>query len=78
MACSIEERWKPLVKYLCYLGIRREGMKRMLILKPMVFCVDLETTIAPKVLIILLFLDKPTQVPSFFLAQRVSTNLDHR
>lgn len=50
MGCSIEERWKPLVKYLYYLGVRRDGMKRILIVKPMIFCVDLETTIAPKVL----------------------------
>ncbi|KAI3953193.1 hypothetical protein MKX01_042188 [Papaver californicum] len=49
MSCSIEERWKPLVKYLCYLGVRRDGMRRILTLKPMVFCVDLESTIAPKV-----------------------------
>lgn len=49
MGCSIEQRWKPLVKYLYYLGVRREGMKRMLVVKPMIFCVDLETTIAPKV-----------------------------
>jgi mTERF domain-containing protein len=41
MGCSIEERWKPLVKYLYYLGISRDGMKRMLVIKPMVFCVDL-------------------------------------
>lgn len=50
MACSIEDRWKPLVKYLYYLGIKRDGMKRMLIIKPMVFCIDLETVIVPKVL----------------------------
>ena len=49
MGCSIEERWRPLVKYLYYLGVRRDGMKRILIVKPMVFCIDLETTIAPKV-----------------------------
>ncbi|MQL83822.1 hypothetical protein Taro_016307 [Colocasia esculenta] len=48
MGCSIEERWKPLVKYLYYLGVQRDGMKRILLVKPMVFCVDLETTIAPK------------------------------
>ena len=49
MGCSIEERWKPLVKYLYYLGISRDGMRRMLIIKPIVFCVDLEATIVPKV-----------------------------
>jgi len=49
MGCSIEERWKPLVKYLYYLGVRRDGMRRILLVKPMIFCVDLETTIAPKV-----------------------------
>lgn len=49
MSCSIEERWKPLVKYLYYLGVQRAGMKRILMVKPIVFCVDLETTIAPKV-----------------------------
>lgn len=49
MGCSIEERWKPLVKYLYYLGVRRDGMKRILMVKPMVFCVDLESTIVPKV-----------------------------
>lgn len=54
MGCSIEERWKPLVKYLYYLGISRDGMKRMLLIKPMVFCVDLEETIVPKVLDVLM------------------------
>lgn len=49
MGCSIEERWKPLVKYLYYHGITRDGMRRMLIIKPMVFCVDLDKTIVPKV-----------------------------
>lgn len=49
MACGIEERWKPLLKYLYYLGINRDGMRRMLVIKPMVFCVDLETTIVQKV-----------------------------
>lgn len=49
MACSIEEHWKPLVKYLYYYGITRNGMKRMLVIKPMVFCADLEKTIVPKV-----------------------------
>lgn len=58
MGCSIEQRWKPLVKYLYYLGVRRDGMKRMLMVKPMIFCVDLETTIAPKVNICFLILDE--------------------
>lgn len=49
MGCSIEERWKPLVRYLYYHGISRDGMRRMLTMKPMVFCVDLKTTIVPKV-----------------------------
>lgn len=49
IGCSIDDRWKPLVKYLYYLGISRDGMRRMLIVKPMVFCVDLEKVIAPKV-----------------------------
>lgn len=49
MGCSIEERWKPLVKYLYYLGISRDGMRRMLTIKPMVFCFNFETTIVPKV-----------------------------
>lgn len=49
MGCSIDDRWKPLVKYLYYLGISRDGMRRMLVVKPMVFCVDLEKVIAPKV-----------------------------
>lgn len=49
MGCSIGERWKPLVKYLYYLGVSRDGMRRMLVIKPMVFCFDLETTIVPKV-----------------------------
>ena len=52
MVCGIEERWKPLLKYLYYLGIDRDGMRRMLVIKPMVFCVDLETTIVPKVLLV--------------------------
>jgi mTERF domain-containing protein len=49
MGCGIEETWKPLVKYLYYHGISRDGMKRMLMVKPIIFCVDLETTIVPKV-----------------------------
>ena len=49
MACSIEERWKPLVKYLYHLNISRDGMKRMLVVQPTIFCLDLETVIAPKV-----------------------------
>ncbi|KAL2927462.1 Transcription termination factor MTERF2 chloroplastic [Bienertia sinuspersici] len=49
MVCDIEERWKPLLKFLYYLGINRDGMRRMLVIKPMVFCVDLESTIVPKV-----------------------------
>ncbi|XP_020551651.1 transcription termination factor MTERF2, chloroplastic isoform X2 [Sesamum indicum] len=49
MACSIEDRWRPLVKYFYYLGISRDGMRRILTMKPMVFCVDLENTIVPKV-----------------------------
>lgn len=49
MASSIEDRWKPLVKYLYYLGINQDGMRRMLVIKPMVFCIDLETVIVPKV-----------------------------
>lgn len=55
MACSIEERWKPLVKYLYYLGVSKDGMKRILVVKPVVFCIDLETCIAPKVVLLLLF-----------------------
>lgn len=49
MGCSIEEEWKPLAKYLYYYGVTRDGMRRMLTLKPMVFCIDLETVIVPKV-----------------------------
>lgn len=49
MGCGIEERWKPLVKYLYYLGITRDGMRRMLTIKPILFCADLEKTIVPKV-----------------------------
>ncbi|KAK3022046.1 hypothetical protein RJ639_047436 [Escallonia herrerae] len=49
MGCSIEERWKPLVKYLYYHRVSRDGMRRILIVKPMVFCVDLESNIVPKV-----------------------------
>ena len=45
MACGIEERWKPLLKFLYYLGIDQGGMKRMLVVKPMVFCVDLELSL---------------------------------
>ncbi|KAM7261776.1 hypothetical protein ACFE04_020853 [Oxalis oulophora] len=48
MGCSIEDRWKPLVKFLYYLGVTRNGMRRMLTIKPMVFCVDMEDTIMPK------------------------------
>lgn len=54
MGCGIEERWKPLVKYLYYLGISRDGMRRILTIKPMVFCVELESNIVPKVCIYLL------------------------
>ena len=49
MGCSIEEGWKPLVKYLYYYGITRDGMRRMLVVKPMVFCIDMQTNIVPKV-----------------------------
>lgn len=49
MICSIEDRWNPLVKYFYYLGISKDGMRRILNMKPMVFCVDLEKTIVPKV-----------------------------
>jgi hypothetical protein len=49
MACSIEERWKPLVKYLYHLNVSKDGMKRMLVVQPTIFCLDLETVIAPKV-----------------------------
>ena len=49
MGCSIEERWKPLVKYFYYHGTSQDGMRRILTIKPMVFCVDLEATIVPKV-----------------------------
>lgn len=49
MGCSIEEKLKPFVKYLYYHGISRDGMKRILMSKPIVFCIDLETTIVPKV-----------------------------
>lgn len=56
MGCSIEERWKPLVKYLYYLGVKRDGMKRILVVKPMVFCIDLEACISPKVALLLLFI----------------------
>ncbi|KAG6413389.1 hypothetical protein SASPL_126098 [Salvia splendens] len=49
MACSIEDGWKPLVKYFYYLGISKDGMRRILIFKPIIFCIDLESTIAPKV-----------------------------
>lgn len=49
MACSIEQRWKPLVKYFYYLGISKDGMRRILTIKPMVFCIELESIIAPKV-----------------------------
>ena len=49
MGCSIEERWKPLVKYLYYLGISRDGMRRILTIKPIVFCFDLESNIVQKV-----------------------------
>lgn len=56
MGCGIEERWKPLVKYLYYHGISRDGMKRMLMVKPIIFCVDLEATIVPKVCPLLVIL----------------------
>lgn len=49
MVCSIEQRWKPLVKYFYYLGISKDGMRRILTLKPMIFCVDLKSIIVPKV-----------------------------
>lgn len=49
MGCSIEERWKPLVKYFYYHGISRDGMRRILTIKPMIFCIDLEKNIVPKV-----------------------------
>lgn len=49
MNCSIEDKWKPLVKYFYYLGISKDGLRRMLTIKPVVFCLDLETIIVPKV-----------------------------
>ena len=55
MGCSIEERRKPLVKYLYYLGISRDGMRRILTTKPMVFCFDLESNIVQKVWFFVLF-----------------------
>ena len=57
MGCSIEERWKPLVKYFYYLGISKEGMKRILVVKPILYCIDLEKTIAPKVFYMNFLLD---------------------
>lgn len=56
MGCSIEERWKPLAKYFYYLGISKEGMKRILVVKPILYCIDLEKTIAPKVFYLNFFL----------------------
>lgn len=58
MGCSIEERWKPLVKYLYYLRISRDGMRRMLTIKPMIFCFNFETTIVPKVVIVVTLLPR--------------------
>jgi len=37
------------VKYLYHLNVSRDGMKRMLLVQPTIFCLDLETVIAPKV-----------------------------
>lgn len=51
MNCSIEDKWKPLVKYFYYLGISKDGLRRMLTIKPVVFCLDLETIIVPKVIL---------------------------
>lgn len=64
MGCDIEDRWKPLVKYLYYLGISRNGMRRILTVKPMVFCFDLESNIVQKVcsFVLALFL---VSCPSF-------------
>ena len=45
MGFSIEEKLKPLVEYLYYHGISRDGMKRILMSEPIVFCLDLETAI---------------------------------
>lgn len=55
MNCSIEDKWKPLVKYFYYLGISKDGLRRMLTIKPVVFCLDLETIIVPKVFLTCLF-----------------------
>ena len=49
MGFSIEEKLKPLVEYLYYHGISRDGMKRILMSEPIVFCLDLETAIVWKV-----------------------------
>jgi len=64
MGCSIEERWKPLVKYFYYLGISKEGMKRILVVKPILYCIDLEKTIAPKVFYMNFLLDTMNYKPA--------------
>ncbi|KAH9306368.1 hypothetical protein KI387_010772, partial [Taxus chinensis] len=48
LSCNIEEEWKPLVKYLYYLGVQRSGMRRLLIKEPSIFCLNLRENIAPK------------------------------
>nr|GMD97080.1 transcription termination factor MTERF2, chloroplastic [Ipomoea batatas] len=47
------EKWKPLVKFFYYIGISKEGMRRILIARPIVFCIDLHNTIVPKVIFLL-------------------------
>lgn len=49
MGCGIEEKFKPLVKYFYYLGISKDGMRKILVTRPVLFCVDFETTIVSKV-----------------------------
>lgn len=49
MGCGIEEKFKPLVKYFYYLGISKDGMRRILVTRPVLFCVDFENTIVSKV-----------------------------
>ncbi|KAL9275938.1 Transcription termination factor MTERF2, chloroplastic-like protein, partial [Drosera capensis] len=48
MVCGIEEKWKPLIKYLYYLGVSSDGLRKILVTRPIVLCVDLEETIVPK------------------------------
>ena len=47
-AVALRKNWSLLLSICTYHGISQDGMKRILMSKPIVFCIDLETTIVWK------------------------------